>query len=115
MAITLRRVLGSCDAFASNNFSLAELWSGGGERGWQGSSSAKHLEIGVVKSRHKLGELAAAGEDKVVMVRDPTMGGKLCAASLGHGNVCPNKPLKGKKRCALHRGMKVYAQVLRET
>lgn len=61
-----------------------------------------------------MGELAAGGEDRVVMVRDPTMGGWLCAASIGLGNVCPNKQLKGKERCALHRGMKFYAQVLRE-
>lgn len=83
-----------------------------GRRNTRGRISM-YKEVSIVPTKESMVVLPP-GEERIVMVRDPTMGGNKCGASLGHGNPCSNKPVKGRKRCALHKGVKVFAQVVRD-
>ncbi|KAL6554973.1 hypothetical protein OROGR_006231 [Orobanche gracilis] len=37
--------------------------------------------------------------------------GDICGVAIGHGSVCTTRPVEGRKRCALHKGMRVNGYV----
>ncbi|KAL6558546.1 hypothetical protein OROMI_018896 [Orobanche minor] len=37
--------------------------------------------------------------------------GDICGVAIGHGSVCTTRPVEGRRRCAMHKGMKVNGYV----
>lgn len=45
--------------------------------------------------------------------RDPTEGGKFCGAGTVNGTICRDPPVQGRKRCSVHKGMKVSSHAVK--